>query len=177
MTYTPPPAGWYPFGTHVDVPTRLEFSGEDDGGMPKWEWPAASESLSDRETVALLRAAARTVREAAEPVAGAPHSWPVQIADLSDPLVRSHAMLWQPGVALWAATWLDAEAALLGELEPVVDLFNAVISRDSDRTATISLGRTPDGTIAMRCVSTPAAVMFARAVLGPDGSTQALASA
>lgn len=35
-----PPAGWYMFGTHVDVPdVRLEFWG-DEGGVPIWERPA-----------------------------------------------------------------------------------------------------------------------------------------
>ena len=39
--WTPPPAGWFTFGTHVDVPIELEFSDElyPDDGLPRWERP------------------------------------------------------------------------------------------------------------------------------------------
>lgn len=43
--YTSPPPGWYIFGHHAnrpDVP-RLEFWGQDSGGMPIWERPITSE--------------------------------------------------------------------------------------------------------------------------------------
>jgi hypothetical protein len=38
--YRTPPPGWHAFGTHAEVPVRLEFStelGED--GLPLWERP------------------------------------------------------------------------------------------------------------------------------------------
>ena len=39
-----PPEGWHVFGTHVDVPVRLEFSEEtDDALMPLWERPIPPE--------------------------------------------------------------------------------------------------------------------------------------
>jgi len=42
-----PPEGWYAFGTHVDVPVRLEFSEKtDDALMPLWERPIPSEAGS-----------------------------------------------------------------------------------------------------------------------------------
>lgn len=46
-----PPAGWFPFGHHVDRPdvTRLEWWGTGADGMPLWERPAID--LSQRVTV------------------------------------------------------------------------------------------------------------------------------
>ena len=40
-----PPAGWFPFGHHVDGPPEqeLEFWGRADDGMPLWERPSDSE--------------------------------------------------------------------------------------------------------------------------------------
>lgn len=52
MTYLEPPEGWYPFGTHVDTPSRMEFSQEvDDAGMPIWErpFPTTTSPLRDED--------------------------------------------------------------------------------------------------------------------------------
>lgn len=35
-----PPAGWFPFGHHIDIPDPLEFWG-DQGGIPLWERPTS----------------------------------------------------------------------------------------------------------------------------------------
>jgi hypothetical protein len=37
--------GWSSFGTHVDMRAELEFSGEDDCGLPLWERPVKKTKL------------------------------------------------------------------------------------------------------------------------------------
>lgn len=44
-----PPAGWFPFGTHLDTPVQLEWWGTGDDLMPLWERPVPSK---DRVTAA-----------------------------------------------------------------------------------------------------------------------------
>lgn len=61
-----PPSGWYVFGTHAgwssdDIP-RLEFSGEDEAGMPLFERPVADDGLRER----VWDEALRWVRQQAE---------------------------------------------------------------------------------------------------------------
>jgi hypothetical protein len=38
--------GWSVFGSHVGQPGALEFAGQDDGGLPLWEWPVRGEDSS-----------------------------------------------------------------------------------------------------------------------------------
>ena len=77
-----------------------------------------------------------------------------------------HIALWDPVTALCVADWLDAEATLLDLMEPLVDLWNAVLKQDDRPVGEFKLGRRENGEIAMRIESTPAALTLAHRILG-----------
>lgn len=76
-----------------------------------------------------------------------------------------HIALWDPVTALCVADWLDAEATLLDLMEPLVDLWNAVLKQDGSPVGEFKLGRQEDGEIAMHVESTPAALALAHRIL------------
>ena len=77
-----------------------------------------------------------------------------------------HIALWDPVTALCVADWLDAEATLLDLMEPLVDLWNAVLKQDDRPVGEFKLGRQENGEIAMHIESTPAALTLAPRILG-----------
>lgn len=104
------------------------------------------------DQAARLRAAAARLRETAP---AAPRSV----------LPSARAAIWSPPVVDAVADWLDGEAALISELEPMVTLINAAIENTSGVIGILSLGRRADGSIDMRAESTPAALRLADLIL------------
>lgn len=70
-----------------------------------------------------------------------------------------------PAVLAALADWLDGEAATQGEMPAMVSAFNIGINRAGGPSSYLSLGRTPDGEIAMRSDTTEAALAVCAQVL------------
>jgi len=78
----------------------------------------------------------------------------------------AHIASWHPAVALAVADWLDAEAVVLGERQPFLDLINAAVEHNSGIKTTLSFGKQEDGSPAMQFDTSPAALAAARTYLG-----------
>ena len=115
--------------------------------------------MNTETTVETLRRAATSIRETAEKSYPGPT---LGHLDESGP----HIALWDPVTALCVADWLDAEATLLDLMEPLVDLWNAVLKQDDRPVGEFKLGRQENGEIAMHIESTPAALTLAHRILG-----------